>query len=279
MACRAVGLAILLAFFTIVVVVGQGPGQQLPPEPPSPPPASIEDAATIEVSSLGFVPLTHVDSPNLTVTDGTWLAQGPGPNRLAQVQNLNPNNEVSGAVHAVVAHPTDPNVMYVGAVNGGIWRTTNATAASPTWTPLSDFEASLSIAALEMDPGNTQVLLAGFGRFSSFGGDPPFQVAGGNLSGLLRTTDGGATWTAITDPLLVGEHISAVASRGSTLLAGANNFFGGGGGGLFRSTDTGATWTAVTGAGTGLPSGAVDDLSGDPSNGMRLYVALEGDGI
>lgn len=206
----------------------------------------------VEQSSFGYEHLY------LGLVQGTWTDQGPGPTTNAQVQNLSPNNEVAGAIHAVVAHPTNANILYIGAVNGGVWRTMNATAASPTWTPLTDLEQSLSISALEMDPANAMILLAGTGRFSSFGGDPPFQVAGGDLSGLLRTSDGGTTWTPITDPLLVGEHISSVASRGSTLLAGANDFFGGGGiGGLFRSTDTGATWTQITGAGTGLPFGTV----------------------
>ena len=40
-------------------------------------------------------------------TDGTWIAQGPGPTTNGQVQNLFPNNEIAGAIHAVPAHPME----------------------------------------------------------------------------------------------------------------------------------------------------------------------------
>ena len=277
MAYRVFGISFLVAVLTIDVLLGQGPESAGPARAAKSNPRRAGGRSTRVQgvrSLLAIVPLSHVADPSLAVTDGTWVPQEPGPNRFGQVQNLNPNNEVFGAIHAVVAHPSDANTMFIGAVNGGIWRTTNATAASPTSTALTDFEQSLSISALEIDPGNTQVLLAGTGRFSSFGGDPPFLIAGGDLNGLLRTTDGVNSCTPITDPLLVGEHISTVASRGNTLLAGANNFFAGGAGGVFRSTDAGANWTEITGAGVGLPNGAVDDLAGYPSNQARLYVAL-----
>ncbi len=280
----AAGLAVSMAALVGFECGGPAPPAtgQFPPEPNTPAPADGVPAAaqalaapTATAPAAPFVPLVA------GTVDGTWVAQGPAPTINAQVQNLNPNNEVDGAIHAVVAHPTDPDILYVGAVNGGVWVTNDATNASPSWTPLTDFEQSLSIGALEMDPGNPMVLLAGIGRFSSFGGDPPFTVAGGPLSGLLRTTDGGATWTSIDDPLLVGEHISSVAARGSTLLAGANDFLGGGGiGGLFRSTDTGASWTRISGGvGTGLPFGTVDDLAGEPTDATRLYAALQGNGV
>ena len=127
-------------------------GSQLPPEPPSPPAtghAHHEEPQRPEAGALTMSAL-EITAASLPATDGTWVSQGPGPNRNAQVQNLTPNNEVSGAIHAIVPHPTDANVLYSGG-QGGVWRTTNGTAASPTWTPLTDFEQSLSIGALAMD--------------------------------------------------------------------------------------------------------------------------------
>ena len=119
--------------------------------------------------------------------------RAPHPTTGGQVENLLPENQVSGAIHTVAAHPTNPDILYAGAVNGGLWRTQNATATRPNWTPLTDFQASLSIGALEFDPTDAthQTLVAGIGLFSSFA------RRGGARTGLLRTTDGGTTWTPI----------------------------------------------------------------------------------
>jgi Big-like domain-containing protein len=203
---------------------------------------------------------------------GTWTAQGPGPTRNGQVENIIPNNEVVGAIHTIAAHPTDPNILYVGGVNSGIWRTGNAAAASPNWTPLTDNFPSLSIGALEFDPtdANRRTLIAGIGRFSSFA------QSGGPLPGLLRTTNGGDNWTQISHPLLINQNISGVAARGTTLLASASSLFIVGG--LFRSVDGGVNWVRVSGS-NGLTAGGAFDLVGDPSNLDRFYVSIQGAGI
>src|SRR5512134_3531971 len=106
------------------------------------------------------------------VIGGPWGVQGPGPSHNGQVEGI-PNRPVTGAINALAPHPTNPDILYLGAVNGGVWRTTNATAASPTWTPLMDAQGSLSIGrdALQFDPTDPtrNTLVAGSGRSSSLG--------------------------------------------------------------------------------------------------------------
>ena len=205
----------------------------------------------------------------LSGTPAEWFSQGPGPTLNGQTEGI-ADAPVVGAIHTVAAHPTDADTLYIGAVNGGIWKTTSATNANPNWVPLTDFESSLSIGALEYDPtdGTNQTLVAGMGRFSSFGG------AGGARNGLLRTTNDGATWTALNGGgTLVGANISGVAARGSTIVVAANQFAGVQG--LFRSTNTGGIFTLLSNDGSsGLPAGGISDLVGDPGDPTRLYASV-----
>jgi hypothetical protein len=203
-----------------------------------------------------------------------WEPQGPQPTTRGQVEGIL-DREVAGAIQAVAAHPTDPAIIYVGAVNGGIWRTANATTARPSWTQLTDSQKSLSIGALEFDPtdATSGTLLAGTGRFSSM------SRRGGALIGLLRTTDGGGTWTVLdNNGPFRSFHVTGVASRGSTIVFSHNTTATNVG--VFRSTDTGATWNAVSGgAGAGLPPGIAFDLAGDPTDPARLFTHAGGSGV
>ena len=135
-----------------------------------------------------------------------WQRQGPRPTTEGQVEKII-DREVMGASQALAAHPVDANIVYAAAVNGGIWRTMNAMAARPAWLPMTDLARSLSFGALEFDPTDTThtTLVAGTGRFSSK------SRSGGALIGLLRTVDGGATWTALGADPLRSLHITGVA--------------------------------------------------------------------
>lgn len=193
----------------------------------------------------------------------SWVHLGPSPTRNAQV-TVPPDNEVAGAVQRLAAHPSNANILYIGSVNGGIWRTNNATAASPTWTPLSDDLPSQSIGAIAFDPldGTHNTLIAGTGRWSNFG------QRGDDEIGIYYTTNGGSGWSLLGGFTFVGRKITAVAARGATLLTAHN-------GGLHRSTNTGANWTLISGNGN-LVAGAVSDMAADSGDNARFYLSVLG---
>ena len=212
---------------------------------------------------------TVTGSPN-------WVEQGPGPATGGQTAGLGAqNNPVAGAVEALAAHPTDANTLYAATINGGVWRTTNATSASPTWTPLTDLFDSLSMSAIAFDPldsSDFSTLYAGYGQFSS-GGDS------GRNSGVIRTTDGGATWAPVAEGTFDNRGIRQIVPTTVTTATGQVVLVGATTGGIFRSADGAATFTQISGApGSGLPAGGVTHLTGDPSNNQRYYTTRAGVG-
>src|SRR5687768_6012049 len=75
----------------------------------------------LEDRTLLAVSVTFPDLPS-------WQEIGPAP-LLGGQAKLPGNNPVSGAIQAVVAAPSNPSIVYVGAASGGIWRTDNINAA------------------------------------------------------------------------------------------------------------------------------------------------------
>ncbi len=216
---------------------------------------------------------------------GTWSEIGPAPIYDGDTVTVAPVssegdylNEVAGAITAVLAHPTNADILYVGTANGGVWRTANATAASPTWTALTDNMESLSIGSLAFDTTDTsyQTIVAGIAKLSDA------SRAGGVLNGLLYTSDGGGSWTQLDgDGLLDGKSCTGVAARGNTILVAVDNSKSGGYGdvGIYRSTDGGTTFAKVSsgsGGTTGLPGGIAYDLAADPTNSKVFYTAIVG---
>ncbi|HYR26986.1 MAG TPA: VWA domain-containing protein, partial [Thermoanaerobaculia bacterium] len=205
-----------------------------------------------------------------------WVQHGPGPTVGGQVEGTTTRAEVAGAINSVAAHPTNADILYVGAVNGGIWRTLNATATTPHWERQLGLAESGSIGAIEFDPTDamSQTLIAGSGRTSNYYG------AGGARVGIFRTTDG-ATWTRLDGGgTIAGLNVTGVAARGAVLLLSADASDGPAGTGIWRSDNSGANWTRVSGAATSnLPIGASTDLAADPSDNARFFTSAGSSGI
>ena len=198
-------------------------------------------------------------SQSLTAVGGAWTSQGPGPILEGQVEGIT-NGPVIGAISAIVAHPASADTVWIGSVNGGIWKTTNATNASPTWTAQTDTATTLSISDLQRDPTDVanNTLVAVTGNVSSFG-------VSGPQGALLRTINGGSTWTMLNPGTLVDLRMTGVAPRGATIVVSVEDC-----GPIYRSTNSGASFSLVG----GLPSGVSWHLAGDPTNSAILYAAI-----
>ncbi len=199
-----------------------------------------------------------------------WDDQGQMPAVNGQVQ-LPGGNPVSGSVNAIAAHPTDANTIFVGAENGGVWRTTNGGAA---WAPLTDQFPSTSIGSLAYSPldATNNTLFAGTGNFTN-----GFSFSNG-AAGLLRTTDGGNSWVQLAGDDLAGMRVISVVPTATNTVTGQLILVATPENGVLRSVDGGANFTQVSGTG-GLPNGAARSLIVDPNNAGRFYAAVANQGV
>ena len=200
-----------------------------------------------------------------------WSEQGPGPTLNGQTEGL-PGNPVAGAVNAIAVDLAHPGTVYLGTVNGGVWKTTNANTTAPNCKPLTDLQLpALSISSIAISPLDPKTIFAGTGSTSSdaFEGSPGF--------GVIHSTDGGATWSILAGATFAGRRIVSIAplARTGGGLAGqvvlAATLFDGGG--VYRSTNGGNSFVRVSGTG-GLPSAGVSSLAPDRTNSSRVYAAV-----
>jgi hypothetical protein len=197
----------------------------------------------------------------------TFIPQGPSPKfgeiSIVQSGDAPPNGTVGGAVQAILLDPAlGAQTMFIGGVNGGIWRTTNGGAS---WTPLTDNRASLSIASLALDPTDPtgKTVIAGVG-ITSNGGWNNFNTGnefgrGGARTGLLYSNDGGNTWSTLGAASLTGQSVIGVAAAGGTILAATfevqnptQTTAASGAYGLYRISTSGQSLGLVSGTG-GFP--------------------------
>ncbi|HEV3153969.1 MAG TPA: hypothetical protein VGZ02_09215 [Candidatus Baltobacteraceae bacterium] len=174
---------------------------------------------------------------------------------------------IGGRVVAVAGVASIPNLFYMGAVQGGIWRSTNY---GQNWENISDGQlprAANSIGALAVAPSNPRILYAGTGE-SDIRQD--FETG----EGIYKSTDAGKTWhyaglreTHTTASLAVdprNPNIVYAASLGHAFKPNSAR-------GLFKTTDGGKTWSRIL---------FVDDRTGansvsmDPHNPNVLYVSM-----
>jgi photosystem II stability/assembly factor-like uncharacterized protein len=169
-----------------------------------------------------------------------------------------------GRTRAVTGVPGQPETFLIGAVNGGVWKTTDY---GRTWEPLFDAAPTQSIGAIAVSPSDPTIIYVASGE----GLQRPDLSVG---NGIYRSADSGRTWThlALDDAQQIPD--LAVDPRDPNRLYAAvlgHPFGPSSQRGIFRSTDGGRTWTRVL---------YVDDDTGgscvkiDPHDPNALYAAL-----
>ncbi len=171
---------------------------------------------------------------------------------------------MSGRVADVEGIPGNPNVVYVGAASGGVWKTTDG---GLTFEPIFDDQPIASIGDLGVARSNPDVVYVGSGEANARN-----SVSFGN--GVYKTTDGGQSWTHLG--LEESRHISRVLVSPvdpDVVYVGAMGHFSGPNEerGVFRSRDGGASWEKVLYVDD---RHGVSDMDMDPSNPLILYAAF-----
>lgn len=187
---------------------------------------------------------------------------------LDQFKNLKPRNigpaGMSGRITAIDAVVTNPNIFYVGAASGGVWKTENS---GHSWLPVFDEQPIQNIGAIAIQQSNPAVVWVGTGE-----GNPRNSL---NLGGgIYKSLDAGKTWKKMgLDKTICIHRVVIDPVNPNTVYAAAigNPYAEHPDRGVFKTTDGGETWNKILYANdtTGCA-----DLIMDPSNPNKLIAAM-----
>jgi hypothetical protein len=191
---------------------------------------------------------------------GTWNSLGPAP-----VQQLAGGGAASGRVSALaldLGNDSSGNHLYVGAAQGGVWKSSNALAATPSFTALTDSLPNLAVGCIALDSSvNPPVIYVG-------SGEPNLSLDSYYGVGVFKSTDGGANWTQAASADAGAHPFRGLAFSNIQVDPANHNILVAVAGrtnmaywmaspperGIFRSTDAGATWSLVYNSGHGACS-------------------------
>jgi photosystem II stability/assembly factor-like uncharacterized protein len=199
---------------------------------------------------------------------GGWMAAGsaqslpPDLFRELRWRNIGPHR--ASRTKAAAGIPSQPNVFYVGVVNGGVWKTTDY---GRTWTPIFDDQPTGSIGAIAVAPSDPRIIYVGSGE----GLQRPDLSTG---DGVYKSTDGGRTWThlGLRDGQQIPEIIVDPRDPDRLFVAVLGHPYGPNEErGVFRSTDGGRSFQKVL---YRDPDTGASDLAFDPTNPDVVYAVL-----
>ena len=159
---------------------------------------------TLQVASIGALAINQ-NNPSVI-----WAGTGEGNPRNSQTSGAGIYRSLDGGrswklmglektrnIHRVILHPTNPDIIYVGAIGSawgnhperGVFKTTNG---GKTWKKILYIDDKTGVADMVIDPENPNKLIVAMWEY---GRKPWFFTSGGKNSGLYVSFDGGENWT------------------------------------------------------------------------------------
>ncbi len=168
----------------------------------------------------------------------TWTPVGP--------------NNIGGRVRAIAVHPLNPDIVYLGSVSGGVWKSTNG---GGSWTALKDDMENLAVCSILIDPNDPNTIYAGTGE--GF-----FNIDAIRGEGIFKSTDAGANWVRLASTNNSNfYYVNKLIYDASTNVLWAATRKG-----LFRSSDGGDSFTgALTGKGNDVHCTDIEIASTSPT--------------
>lgn len=198
---------------------------------------------------------------NIESANGSWQLVGP-TNSVPSASSL---SKGVGRVDRIAFHPTDPDIIYAGTPSAGLWKSTNG---GTNWTSVNSFMLNLSVFGLVVswaDPNDLYVLTGdGDSNLGDNGFVQGFDYIRPSI-GVLKSTDGGATWNRTGSfniaGFFVGFKLIQSPANANLLIAATSN-------GLFRITNGGASWQLVS-----PNTDRYYDVEWKPGSSLRVYAA------
>ncbi len=204
---------------------------------------------------LGYVPkarlieATQVRKNRLQINrlDGVpmiWTERGPNSDAVGPSNgNTRPGNgKTSGRIRAVWEDLADATgkTVWVGGIDGGLWKTNDITVNPATWMPINDFFGNLSVSSICQDPTNTNIMYFGTGEKATNAD----AVRG---AGLWVSNDHGLTWAVMPNTAAFWNVSKIICDAAGNLYVGCNSRLNTSG--IQRYTKATATWTNITPSG------------------------------
>ncbi|NNJ53171.1 MAG: T9SS type A sorting domain-containing protein [Ignavibacteriaceae bacterium] len=158
---------------------------------------------------------------------------------------IGPHN-TGGRTNAITFNPQNPNTIYVGSASGGLWRSYTGGVGVDAWHYVSTGFPVLGVSSITITSNDSSIIYIGTGEvynYSGAGFGAAYRSMRGTYGmGILKSTDGGQTWSKSLDwAYNSGRGVWAVEINPlnpNTVWAATTE-------GIYRSYDAGSTWQQV----------------------------------